>query len=84
MQYVIDGLQSMTVFKDTRTLAQDAMDMAIAVLEGKEIVTDATYNNGLIDVPSKQTPVVVVTQDNVKEALIDSGYYSASQFTGIE
>lgn len=84
VQYVIDGLQSMTVFKDTRTLAQDAMDMAIAVLEGKEIVTDATYNNGLIDVPSKQTPVVVVTQDNVKEALIDSGYYSASQFTGIE
>ena len=43
-----------------------------------------TYNNGLNDVPSKQTPVVVVTQDNVKEALIDSGYYSASQFTGIE
>ena len=84
MQYVIDGLQSMTVFKDTRTLAQDAMDMAIAVLEGSDVVTDATYNNGAIDVPSKQSPVVVVTQDNVKEALIDSGYYEASQFTGLE
>ena len=84
VQYVIDGLQSMTVFKDTRTLAQDAMDMAIAVLEGKQVLTDASYNNGMIDVPSKQTPVVVVTQDNVKAALIDSGYYAASQFTGIE
>ena len=84
VQYVIDGLQSMTVFKDTRTLAQDAMDMAIAVLEGSDVVTDATYHNGAIDVPSKQSPVVVVTQDNVKEALIDSGYYEASQFTGLE
>lgn len=83
VQYVIDGKQSMTVFKDTRTLAQDAMDMAIAIIEGKEPETDTTYNNTLIDVPAKQTPVVVVTKDNVKEALIDSGYYAASQFTGI-
>lgn len=83
VQYVIDGLQSMTVFKDTRTLAQDAMDMAIAILEGNAPETDAAYNNGVIDVPSKQTPVVVVTRENVKEVLIDSGYYAASQFTGL-
>ncbi len=83
VQYVIDGKQSMTVFKDTRTLAQDAMDMAITVIKGEKPVTDATYNNQQIDVPSKQTPVVVVTKDNVKAALIDSGYYTASQFTGI-
>jgi putative multiple sugar transport system substrate-binding protein len=83
VQYVIDGKQSMTVFKDTRTLAQDAMDMAIAVMSGSKPVTDTTYNNTLVDVPAKQTPVVVVSQDNVKEALIDSGYYSASQFTGL-
>lgn len=83
VQYVIDGLQSMTVFKDTRTLAQDAMNMAIAVLEGKAIETGASYNNGVIDVPAKQTDVVVVTADNVKEILIESGYYDASQFTGL-
>lgn len=84
VQYVIDGKQSMTVFKDTRTLAQDAMDMAITVMEGNTPATDTTYSNGVIDVPAKQTPVVVVSQDNVKEALIDSGYYAASQFTGLE
>lgn len=84
VQYVIDGMQSMTVFKDTRTLAQDAMDMAIAIIEGDKPATDTTYNNTLIDVPAKQTPVVVVTQENVREALIDSGYYAASQFTGLK
>lgn len=83
VQYVIDGKQSMTVFKDTRTLAQDAMDMAIAVIKGETPATDTTYNNMVRDVPAKQTPVVVVTKDNVQAALIDSGYYAASQFTGL-
>ncbi len=84
IQYIIDGKQSMTVFKDTRTLAADAMNMAIDVLEEKEPSSDSTYNNGSIDVPSKQTPVVVVHQNNVQKELIDSGYYEASEFTGLE
>lgn len=83
IQYVIDGLQSMTIFKDTRTLAADAVAMATAILNDKTPETDSTYNNGNIDVPSKQTPVVVVTKDNVQSALIDSGYYEASDFTGL-
>ena len=84
VQYIIDGKQSMTVFKDTRTLATDAMNMAIEVIGGKTPATDSTYNNLVKDVPSKQTPVVVVTKDTVKAALIDSGYYDASEFTGLE
>lgn len=84
VQYIIDGKQSMTVFKDTRTLAADSVDMAMAILNGEEPETDSTYNNEKIDVPAKQTPIVVVTKDNVKEALIDSEYYEASDFTGLE
>lgn len=84
VQYVIDGKQSMTVFKDTRTLAADSVAMALAVLKGEEVETTTTYNNGKIDVPAKQTDIVVVTKDNVKSALIDSGYYDASDFTGLD
>ena len=83
VQYIIDGRQSMTVFKDTRTLAADAMNMAIEVLEGRTPQTDAVYNNLVADVPAKQSPVVIVTQDNVQDILIDSGYYDASEFTGL-
>ena len=84
VQYIIDGKQSMTVFKDTRTLAADSVAMAVDILEGKTPETDTTYNNETIDVPAKQTSIVVVTQENVKEALIDSGYYEESDFTGLE
>lgn len=83
VQYVIDGKQSMTVFKDTRTLAADSVAMAMSILNGETPKTDTTYNNSVKDVPAKQTNIVVVTKDNVKAALIDSEYYDASGFTGL-
>ena len=84
IQYIIDGKQSMTVFKDTRVLAADSVAMALDILGGNTPATDTTYNNEAKDVPAKQTDVTVVTQDNVKSVLIDSGYYDASEFTGLE
>ncbi len=84
IQYIIDGKQSMTVFKDTRTLAADSVAMAVSILNGETPATDTTYNNTTIDVPAKQTEIVTVTQDNVKAVLIDSEYYSADDFIGLE
>ncbi|MFD1887886.1 sugar ABC transporter substrate-binding protein [Paenibacillus wenxiniae] len=83
IQYIIDGKQSMTVFKDVRTLVKDAMGMAVEVLDGKTPETTGSYNNGTVDVKAKQTNVIVVDKDNVKKELIDSGYYKASDFTGL-
>lgn len=84
IQYVIDGKQSMTVFKDVRTLVTDAMGMAVEILDGNTPETTGAYDNGAIEVPAKQTEVIVVNQDNVKAELIDSEYYEASEFTGLE
>ncbi len=84
VQYIIDGKQSMTVFKDVRTLVNDAITMAVALLQGQTPATTGSYNNGAIDVPAKQSEVISVDKDNVQSALIDSGYYSASDFTGLK
>jgi putative multiple sugar transport system substrate-binding protein len=81
VQYIIDGKQSMTVFKDVRTLVQDAINAAVALLEGNEPAATGAYDNGAKDVPAIQSAVVAVDQDNVQSALIDSGYYSADDFT---
>jgi putative multiple sugar transport system substrate-binding protein len=83
IQYIIDGKQSMTVFKDVRTLVKDAMGMAVEVLDGKTPATTGSYNNGKVDVKAKQTDVIVVKKDNVKKELVDSGYYKAEDFTGL-
>ncbi len=84
VQYIIDGKQSMTVFKDVRTLVDDAIKAAITFLEGGTPEASNSYNNGKIDVPANPTVVITVTQDNVQSALIDSGYYPASDFTGLK
>ena len=84
VQYIIDGKQSMTVFKDVRTLVQDAIAAAIALLEGSTPDASGSYNNGVIDVPAIQSAVVTVDAANVMSALIDAGYYEASEFTGLE
>ncbi|VXC31466.1 Sugar ABC transporter substrate-binding protein [Bacillus sp. 349Y] len=84
IQYVIDGKQSMTVFKDVRTLVTDAMGIAVDVLDEKKPETTGSYDNGKKEVEAKQTEVIVVDKENVKEKLIDSKYYEASEFTGLE
>jgi putative multiple sugar transport system substrate-binding protein len=84
VQYIIDGKQSMTVWKDVRTLVKDAIAAAVALLEGKEPNAKGSYNNGAKDVPAIQSPVVTIDKNNVKSELIDSGYYKADQFTGLQ
>ena len=83
VQYIIDGKQSMTVFKDTRVLANDALNAAIAFIKGQVPAKTTSYNNGKADIPSKPSAVIVVTKANVKAALVDSGYYKAGDFTGL-
>lgn len=83
VQYVIDDKQSMTVFKDVRTLVSDAISAAVALLENQTPSAKGSYNNGAKDVPAIQSAVVTVDKDNVKSALIDSGYYSASDFSNL-
>ncbi len=84
VQYIIDGRQSMTVFKDVRTLVSDAINVAVTVLQGNTPATTGAYNNGAIEVPALQSEVITVDAENVVAALIDSGYYAAADFTGLE
>jgi putative multiple sugar transport system substrate-binding protein len=84
IQYIIDGKQSMTVLKDTRVLATDAVAAAVAYLKGQVPAKTKTYNNGKIEVPAKPTAVVTVTKANLKATIIDSGYYPASDFKNLQ
>ncbi len=84
VQYIADGKQQMTVLKDVRTLVDDAITAAVAFLSGGTPEQTNTYNNGVADIPAKPSAIVTVTQDNLKEAICDSGYYDCAEFTGIE
>ena len=73
---MISGLQAMSVFKDTRTLADQTMKMVADILAGNTPETNATYDNGVMEVPSYNCTPVFADASNYKELLIDSGYYT--------
>jgi putative multiple sugar transport system substrate-binding protein len=78
---IVAGEQYSTIFKDTRELAEKAVAMVTALLAGEEAeVNDTeTYDNGVKVVPSYLLESIIVTKDNVTQALVDTGYYTADQ-----
>ena len=75
---ILDGKQSMSIFKDTRTLASKVVEMVDAIMKGGEapINDTETYDNGTGIIPSFLCEPVFADIDNYKELLIDSGYYT--------
>jgi putative multiple sugar transport system substrate-binding protein len=77
---IIAGAQYSSIYKDTRKLATESVTMASDLLSGKKPQVNDTksYNNKVKVVPSYLFQPVVVTKDNYKSVLVDSGYYSES------
>ena len=75
---LVAGKQSMSVFKDTRKLAEQTVKMVDAIMRGEEAETNdnETYDNGTGVIPSYLCDPTVVTIDNYEEMLLDSGYYT--------
>jgi D-xylose transport system substrate-binding protein len=74
---IMEGTQSMTIFKDTRKLGEEAIKMAIALANGETIETNGKVDNGKFEVPSVLLTPEVVTKANLEKVLVESGYMSA-------
>ncbi|MCJ1714631.1 multiple monosaccharide ABC transporter substrate-binding protein [Curtobacterium sp. VKM Ac-2922] len=75
---IIAGQQYSTIYKDTRKLAKQSVTMAEDLLTGKkpEVNDTKSYDNKVKVVPTYLFQPTVVTKDNYKAVLIDSGYYT--------
>ncbi|WP_409330958.1 multiple monosaccharide ABC transporter substrate-binding protein [Trujillonella humicola] len=81
VKLIQDGVQSSTIFKDTRLLAEQAVAAAQAFAEGDEPEANdtETYDNGVKVVPSYLLPVVTVFADDIQAELVDTGYWTADE-----
>ncbi|MEC5182921.1 putative multiple sugar transport system substrate-binding protein [Cryobacterium sp. MP_3.1] len=77
---ILDGEQSMTVWKDTRTLGEQVFTMIEQIVAGDEVTVNdtETYDNGEKVVPSFLLDPEVVVKDDVQTKLVDSGFIKAS------
>ncbi|KGM10899.1 multiple monosaccharide ABC transporter substrate-binding protein [Cellulomonas bogoriensis] len=81
VQNMLAGKQSMTVWKDTRSLGTQVAAMVDQLLQGHEVAVNdtETYDNGVKVVPTYLLPPQVVTPDQVGEALVGSEFYTADE-----
>jgi len=81
VKLIADGIQHSTIFKDTRTLAAQAVTVVKAIAAGEEPVANdtTTYDNGVKIVPAYLLEVETIFADNIQEKIIDSGYYTEAE-----
>lgn len=82
-QRILEGTQTMTVYKPIEQEASTAAELAVRLGKGEDIskeengisVTE-TFNDGSNDVPYYKITPVAVTADNMDEVIIDGGFHT--------
>lgn len=73
-QRIVEGKQTMTVYKPIKNLATNAAQLAVAMAKGESIDTNGKVNNGKTDVPSILLTPIAVNKDNMAETVIKDGF----------
>lgn len=82
VQRIVDGEQSMTVYKSFRAEAEAAAAMAVALGRGEKLHTIATTTTDsptTRHIPSVLLNPVAVTTANIKQTLVKDGVYTIAQ-----
>jgi D-xylose transport system substrate-binding protein len=75
-QRIVEGTQTMTVYKPIKALAEKVAEISVQIANGEEIKTDKVINNGKIDVPSILLDPVAVDKANIDTTLIADGFHT--------
>lgn len=73
-QRIVEGQQTMTVYKPIKNLATAAADLAVKMGKGETLKADGVVNNGKIDVPSVLLAPVAVDAKNIVDTVIKDGF----------
>lgn len=74
-QRIVEGTQLATVYKPYNTMAQRAVDMCLALINGT-FKTDDQIANGTGYIPLVQIPCELVDKTTIDSIIIDSGFHS--------
>lgn len=74
-QRIVEGTQTMTVYKSIEQLAKRAAEYAVMLGKDEEIVGGNKIFDGAYDVPYEKLEPVAVTKENIDEIIIDGGFH---------
>ena len=72
--HILDGTQTMTVYKPLGPQAKQAAEAAVALAKGEAVKTAGSFTIGNKSIPAILLPPIVVTKDNVMQTVIKDGF----------
>jgi D-xylose transport system substrate-binding protein len=79
VQRIVEGRQSMTIYKPIKPLAESAVDAAMKLAHGEKVDAKDKVNNEKIDVPAILQEPIVVDKNNVMDTIIKDGYHKMEE-----
>jgi len=75
LKLIVEGKQTMTVYKSIQPLAYGAVDAAIKMARGEQVATTETIENGFKKVPAILLEPVAVDRNNILSTVVKDGYH---------
>lgn len=73
-QRIVEGTQTMTVYKPVDKLAKAAAEYAVKLAKGETIGVSETIDDGKNAVPFVKLEPIAVTKENIRKEIIDGGF----------
>lgn len=78
---VIDGTQTVTVYKPLQLIASEAAKLSVALVKGEKVEFNAKLDNGKKPVDSVLLTPIPLTKENVMK-VVEDGFYTKEQVEG--
>lgn len=75
---IVQGTQTMTVYKPIKQLATSAAEIAVELGKGEKPQSNSSLNNGLKDVPARLLTPISVDKSNIDSTVIADGFHKAA------
>ncbi|WP_251048021.1 D-xylose ABC transporter substrate-binding protein [Planococcus sp. ISL-109] len=84
VQRIVDGTQTMTVYKPIQELSERVAELAVHLAQDKDFKPTVSINNGKSEVPAVLLKPIAVNNNNLRDTIIADGFHSEEEIYGRE
>jgi D-xylose transport system substrate-binding protein len=78
-QRIVEGTQTVTVYKPIKAIATAAAQAAVKLAKGEKVEANLTVDNGKIEVPYLALDPIPVYKENMYDVIIRDGFYTMEE-----
>lgn len=79
LKLIVEGKQTMTIYKSIQPLAYGAVDAAVKFARGEQVATTDTIDNGFKKVPAILLEPIAVDRNNLLNTIVKDGYHTLEE-----